>query len=196
MNGGGDPFSCVSNVETTPRTIAGAVSGSETRVNPIVSSGASPTRKTDMRTYVPKGKQLDRRWWVVDAESIPLGRLASAVAVRLQGKHKPTYTPFIDTGDHRIVINAEKVALTGRKLDQKVYRRHSGHPGGLSEVGARRLMDEKPERAVEQAVKRMLPKNKIGRQMLSKLRVYRGSDHPHEAQKPEPLAVDASGRVK
>jgi len=149
-----------------------------------------------MRTYVPKGKEIDRRWWVVDAASIPLGRLASAIAMRLQGKHKPTYTPFLDTGDHMIVINADKVALTGRKLDQKMYRRHSGHPGGLSEIGARRMMSERPERAVEQAVKRMLPKSKLGRQMLSKLRVYRGVEHPHQAQKPEPLEVDSSGRVK
>ena len=120
---------------------------SDTRAKPNECSGASPTRKTDMRTYVPKGKQADRSWWVVDAESVPLGRLASAIATRLQGKHKPTYTPFIDMGDHMIVINAEKVALTGRKIDQKVYRRHSGHPGGLSEIGARRMMAERPDRA-------------------------------------------------
>lgn len=149
-----------------------------------------------MRTYIPKGREIERRWWVVDAAGIPLGRLASAVAIRLQGKHKPTYTPFLDMGDHLIIVNAEQVVLTGRKLEQKVYRRHSGYPGGLNETSARRVMADKPERAVEQAVKRMLPKTKLGRQMYTKLRVYRGTEHPHEAQQPEALGIDASGSIK
>jgi large subunit ribosomal protein L13 len=142
-----------------------------------------------MRTYVPTPSEIDRQWWVVDAEGMPLGRLATEVATRLRGKHKPSFTPFLDTGDHVIVVNAEKVLLTGRKLDSKVYYTHSGYPGGIKGVVARRMLEEKPERAVELAVKRMLPKNKLGRKMISKLRVYRGAEHKHQAQKPQPLAL-------
>jgi large subunit ribosomal protein L13 len=142
-----------------------------------------------MRTYVPTPSEIDRQWWVVDAEGMPLGRLASEVASRLRGKHKPTFTPFLDTGDHVIVVNADKVVLTGKKLDSKVYYSHSGYPGGIKGVVARRMLSEKPERAVELAVKRMLPKNKLGRKMLTKLRVYRGVEHKHQAQKPQPLEL-------
>jgi len=125
---------------------------------------------------------------------VPLGRLASIVAQRLRGKHKPQYTPYLDCGDHVIVVNAAKVRLTGRKLDQKVYRRHSGHPGGLKEIVARRLLATKPERAIELAVKRMLPKTRHGRRMYTKLKVYAGPEHRHQAQKPEPLSIDGRGR--
>jgi len=142
-----------------------------------------------MRTYVPKAGDIERSWWVVDATGMPLGRLASQVALRLRGKHNPRYTPFLDTGDHIIVVNAENVALTGRKMDQKVYYRHTGHPGGIVEITARRMLAKKPERAVELAVRRMLPKNRLGRQMYRKLRVYRGPDHPHQAQKPQVLEI-------
>jgi large subunit ribosomal protein L13 len=142
-----------------------------------------------MRTYVPSPSEIDRQWWVVDAEGLALGRLASEVASRLRGKHKPSFTPFLDTGDHVIVVNAEKAVLTGRKLDAKVYYRHSGYPGGIRATTARRMMDAKPERAIELAVKRMLPKNKLGRKMFSKLRVYRGPEHKHQAQQPQPLAL-------
>ena len=140
-----------------------------------------------MRTYIPSAGEIERKWWVVDATGMPIGRLASVVAHYLRGKHKPGFTPFLDTGDHVIVVNADKVVLTGRKLDQKIYRRHSGRPGGLKEIPARRMLAERPERAVEIAVRGMLPKNKLGRKMFKKLRVYRGPEHPHEAQKPEPL---------
>jgi large subunit ribosomal protein L13 len=142
-----------------------------------------------MRTYVPTPSEIDRQWWVVDAEGMPMGRLASEVASRLRGKHKPSFTPFLDTGDHVIVVNADKVVLTGKKLDSKVYYSHSGYPGGIKGVVARRMLSEKPERAVELAVKRMLPKNKLGRKMLTKLRVYRGGEHKHQAQKPQPLEL-------
>jgi large subunit ribosomal protein L13 len=142
-----------------------------------------------MRTYVPTPSEIDRQWWVVNAEGMPLGRLATEVATRLRGKHKPSFTPFMDTGDHVIVVNAEKVRLTGRKLDSKMYYTHSGYPGGIKGVVARRMLSEKPERAVELAVKRMLPKNKLGRKMISKLRVYRGAEHKHQAQKPQPLEL-------
>lgn len=142
-----------------------------------------------MRTYVPSPSEIDRQWWLVDAEGLSLGRLASEVASRLRGKHKPSFTPFLDTGDHVIVVNAEKAVLTGRKLDAKVYYRHSGYPGGIHATTARRMMDAKPERAIELAVKRMLPKNKLGRKMFSKLRVYRGPEHKHQAQQPQPLEL-------
>ncbi|UCF66031.1 MAG: 50S ribosomal protein L13 [Acidobacteriota bacterium] len=145
-----------------------------------------------MRTYIPSPGDIPRRWWVVDASNVPLGRLASVVATRLRGKHKPQYTPFLDSGDHVIVVNAGQVKLTGRKLDQKVYYRHSGYPGGMTEVSARRMFSERPERAVELAIKRMLPKTKLGRKMFTKLRVYRGPDHPHAAQQPAPLSIEGA----
>ncbi|GAB4280093.1 MAG: 50S ribosomal protein L13 [Coriobacteriia bacterium] len=145
-----------------------------------------------MKTYHAKPGEVQRDWYVVDATGIPLGRLATRVATILRGKHKPQYTPHVDTGDYVVVINAEKVRLTGNKLQQKVYRRHSGHPGGLKEVSAEKLLAERPELVVEKAVKGMLPKNTLGRQMGKKLKVYAGPDHPHQAQDPRPLDLEAS----
>jgi large subunit ribosomal protein L13 len=145
-----------------------------------------------MRTYIPSPDDIKRGWWVADAAGIPIGRLASIVAARLRGKHKAQFTPFLDTGDHVIVINADKVILTGRKLDQKLYRRHSGYPGGLREVTARVMLQTRPERAVELAIRGMLPKNRLGRKMYTKLKVYRGGEHPHQAQQPQPLPVAES----
>lgn len=147
-----------------------------------------------MKTHVPKKGEIERAWWVVDAAGLRLGRLSTAVAERLTGKHKPSYTPFLDTGDHVIVVNADKVRLTGRKLQQKVYRRHTGYPGGLREISAERLLEKHPERLVENAVRGMLPKGPLGRQMFRKLKVYRGSQHPHAAQKPEPLSIPGAAR--
>jgi len=146
-----------------------------------------------MSTYFPSGKGLEqhRQWHVVDAAGLTVGRLASEVAHILMGKHKPTYTPFLDTGDHVIVINASKVVLKGAKLDDKSYRHHTGWPGGLKEISARELMAKNPARLVELAVKGMLPKTKLGRAMGGKLKVYAGAEHPHGAQKPAPLAVTA-----
>jgi len=143
-----------------------------------------------MKTYMAKAEEVKKKWYVVDAAGKPLGRLASVVASILRGKHKPIYTPHVDTGDYVIVINAEKAVLTGKKLDQKVYRRHSGWPGGLKETKYRQLMEKSPEKAVELAVKRMLPHNSLGRAMFRKLRVYRGPEHEHQAQKPEILEID------
>jgi len=143
-----------------------------------------------MKTYMAKAEEVKKKWYVVDAAGKPLGRLASVVASILRGKHKPIYTPHVDTGDYVIVINAEKAVLTGKKLDQKVYRRHSGWPGGLKETKYRQLMENSPEKAVELAVKRMLPHNSLGRAMFRKLRVYMGPEHEHQAQKPEVLEID------
>jgi len=140
-----------------------------------------------MKTFMAKAEEVKRKWYVVDAEGKPLGRLASEVAKILRGKHKPTYTPHVDTGDHVIVINADKVVLTGKKLDQKLYRYHTGWPGGLKEIKYRHFLANKPEKAVELAIKGMLPKNSLGRAMFRKLKVYRGSEHNHQAQKPEKL---------
>ena len=137
-------------------------------------------------TYFARPADIKRKWYVIDAEGKPLGRLATECAKLLRGKHKPTFTPFIDTGDHVIVVNAEKAVLTGNKLDTKTRTHYTGYPGGLRVIGYRQLMKEKPERAVEMAIKGMLPHNRIGRAMYKKLKVYRGSNHPHEAQKPEP----------
>ena len=140
-----------------------------------------------MKTFMSKPETVDRKWYVVDAEGMVLGRLASQVAAVLRGKNKPTFTPNVDTGDFVIVINCDKVRLTGKKLEQKYYRYHTGYIGGLKEVQYKRLMETKPEFAVYEAVKGMLPNNAIGRQMITKLRVYKGSEHKHEAQKPEVL---------
>lgn len=142
-----------------------------------------------MRTYFPKEGDIKARWFVIDAEGQVLGRLSSAIASIISGKTKPTYTPFLDTGDHVIVLNAEKVVLTGNKEGDKMYRRHTGYPGGLKERAARFVRVEKPEAMIEEAVWGMLPKNKIGRKMLKKLKVYRGTNHPHQAQQPEALEV-------
>ena len=142
-----------------------------------------------MKTYTPKTEEIERRWWVVDAAEKPLGRLATEVARVLRGKHKPMYTPHLDTGDYVIVVNAEKVTLTGRKADQKTYFRHSGYMGGEKHIPFRRMIEKRPERVIELAVKGMLPKNNLGRQMRRKLRVYPGGEHPHEGQQPEPLEI-------
>lgn len=142
-----------------------------------------------MRTYFPKKGDIEPRWFVIDADGKVLGRLSTEIARIISGKSKPTYTPFLDTGDHVIVINAEKIVLTGKKETDKVYRRHSLYPGGLKSTEARFVRAEKPEAMIEEAVWGMLPKNKLGRKMLKKLKVYRGTAHPHEAQQPERLEV-------
>ena len=136
-----------------------------------------------------KAETVQRKWYVVDAEGMVLGRLASQVAAILRGKNKPTFTPHVDTGDHVIVLNADKVVLTGDKLNQKFYRRHSGYPGGLKETSYKDLMAKKADLAVIEAVRGMLPKNALGRQMVKKLRVYKGAEHDHAAQKPEVLEL-------
>jgi len=142
-----------------------------------------------VRTYTPKPADIERRWHVIDASDVVLGRLASQAATLLRGKHKAVYAPHLDTGDFVIIINADKVALSGAKRDQKFAYRHSGYPGGLSAVGYGDLLDKNPERAVEKAIRGMIPKNTLGRQQLSKLKVYRGAEHPHGAQKPEPFHI-------
>jgi large subunit ribosomal protein L13 len=141
-----------------------------------------------MKTYMPTG-EIERKWYVIDAEGQVLGRLASQVAVILRGKNKPIYTPHIDTGDHVIIVNCDKVVLTGNKLDQKVYRRHSGYIGGIKETKYRQLMEKKPEFAVYEAVRGMMPHNSLGRQMMKKLRVYKGASHNHQAQNPQQLEL-------
>jgi len=145
-----------------------------------------------MRTYSAKPADVDRKWYVIDAEGVVLGRLASIVATRLRGKHRPLYTPHIDCGDNIIVINAEKVRLTGRKREDKVFYWHTGYPGGIKQRTMGQTLDGKhPERAVLKAVERMVPRSPLGRQQMRKLRVYKGAEHPHEAQVPEPLDVAA-----
>lgn len=136
-------------------------------------------------TFMPKAGQVERKWYILDAAGKPLGRVATEVARILRGKHKPIYTPHVDTGDHVIVINAAKAVLTGNKAEQKFAYRHSGYPGGLKKVSYGTLMATKPEKAVMLAVKGMLPHNRLGRAMLKKVRIYAGSEHPHEAQQPE-----------
>lgn len=136
-------------------------------------------------TYMANSQTIERKWYVVDAEGKTLGRLSSEVAILLRGKHKPIFTPHVDCGDHVIVINANKIELTGNKLDGKLYYRHTGHPGGLKVRTAREMRDNYPERMLELAIKGMLPKGRLGRQMGKKLYVYSGSEHPHQAQKPE-----------
>jgi large subunit ribosomal protein L13 len=142
------------------------------------------------RTFSPKPADIERAWYVVDAADAPLGRLASEVARLLRGKHKPTFAPHIDGGDHVIVINASQVQVTGRKETDKVYYHHSGYPGGLRAESFERMRRVQPERIIESAVRGMLPKTKLGRQMLTKLRVYPGSEHPHAPQKPQPIEFD------
>ncbi len=139
------------------------------------------------KTYSAKPEEIERTWYVVDAEGKTLGRLAAEIAKILRGKHKPIYTPHVDTGDYVIVINADKVRVTGKRLDQKIYYRHSGYIGGLKAVPLRRMLETHPERVIEHAVKGMLPKNRLGRKMYKKLKVYASPDHPHQAQKPQPL---------
>ncbi|HIK56615.1 MAG TPA: 50S ribosomal protein L13 [Synechococcales cyanobacterium M55_K2018_004] len=141
------------------------------------------------KTYLPPQDAIERKWYVVDAENQRLGRLASEIAMVLRGKNKATFTPHLDTGDFVIVVNAEKVDVTGKKRDQKLYRRHSGRPGGMKTENFAKLQSRLPERIIEQAVKGMLPKNSLGRQLFTKLKVYAGPTHPHQAQQPEVLTI-------
>jgi large subunit ribosomal protein L13 len=142
-----------------------------------------------VRTYTPKAGDAQRQWLVIDATDVVLGRLASQVAALLRGKHKPTFAPHVDMGDFVVIVNADKVALTGAKLEQKRAYRHSGYPGGLKSRTYAEMLDKHPTKAVEKAVRGMLPKNSIGRAQLSKLKVYAGPDHPHQAQKPQPYEI-------
>ena len=143
-----------------------------------------------MKTYMAKAESVERKWYVVDAAGVPMGRLASRVASVLRGKNKPTYTPNVDTGDFVIVINTDKAVLTGKKLENKFYRYHTGYIGGLKEISYKKMMEEKSDLAVYEAVKGMLPKNSLGRAMIKKLKVYKGAEHNHAAQKPEELKLD------
>ena len=143
-----------------------------------------------MKTYMAKAETVERKWYVIDAAGVPLGRLSTKVAAVLRGKHKPTFTPNVDTGDFVIVINTDKVVLTGNKLEDKFYRYHTGFIGGLKEISYKKLMAEKSDLAVYEAVKGMLPKNSLGRATIKKLKVYKGAEHNHAAQKPEVLSVD------
>ena len=143
-----------------------------------------------MKTAVPSRPEIDRAWHVIDANGATLGRIASKAAMLLMGKHKPSYTPYIDTGDHVVVVNASKVLLTGKKEEQKMYRWHSGYPGGLKEVQARKMRATRPAQMLEHAISGILPKSKMGKQMYRKLKVYAGDRHPHQAQKPVALTVE------
>lgn len=143
-----------------------------------------------MKTYTQKPAEINRKWYVVDATNVPLGRLASQVAAVLRGKNKPEFTPYVDCGDHVIVLNCDKIVLTGKKVEQKYYRYHTGYVGGLKEVAYKDLLKNKPDFVVREAVKGMLPKNSIGRKMIKKLRTYTGSTHEHDAQKPVELKID------
>ena len=142
-----------------------------------------------MKTFVAKEKEVKKNWYLVNAENKILGRLATQIAMRLRGKHKPVFTPHADTGDFIVVINAEKVSLTGKKWDKKIYYRHSGYIGGLKEISAKKLLEKKPEDVLRFAVKGMLPKNSLGRRQLKKLKIYVGSEHPHQAQQLEALEI-------
>jgi len=148
-----------------------------------------------MDTFFPSEKNLERKWFLVDADSATLGRLSAHIAAVLRGKHKAIYTPHADTGDFVVVVNAEKVKLTGNKLAAKMYERYSGYPGGLTQINARTMLAAKPEELIKLAVRGMLPKNALGRRMLKKLKVYKGSAHPHQAQKPEGLDVKEARRA-
>ena len=142
-----------------------------------------------MKTYVAKEQEISKKWYLVDAKDRVLGRLATQIAMRLRGKHKPVFTPHADTGDFIVVINANKVTLTGRKWDKKFYYRHTGYIGGLKEISARKLLEKKPEDILRFAVRGMLPKNSLGRRQLKKLKIYSGSEHPHQAQQLEKLEI-------
>ena len=143
-----------------------------------------------MRTFSPRPSDIDRKWYVVDASDMVLGRLATRVADTLRGKRKPEYTPHLDTGDFVVIVNADKVAVTGKKLEQKMYYRHSGYPGGLRARSLADQLERQPTEVIRKAVKGMLPRNRLARQQLTKLKVYAGPEHPHEAQKPEPLPLE------
>ncbi len=142
-----------------------------------------------MNTFVTKEQEVDKRWYLVDAQGKVLGRLATQIAWRLRGKHKPVFSPYLDAGDFVVVVNADKVKLTGRKWDQKFYYRHSGYIGGLKEISAKHLREKKPTDILRFAVKGMLPKNSLGRRQLKKLKIYAGPEHPHQAQQPEKLEI-------
>ena len=142
-----------------------------------------------MKTYVTKEQEVDKKWLLVDAQDKTLGRLATQIAVRLRGKHKPIFSPYLDAGDYVVVVNAEKVAMTGKKWQNKVYYRHSGYIGGLKETSAREMREKKPEAILRLAVRGMLPKNSLGRRQLKKLKIYAGPEHPHQAQQPEELEI-------
>ena len=142
-----------------------------------------------MKTYVAKEHEIEKKWYLVDAQDLILGRLATQIATRLRGKHKPIFTPHADTGDFVVVINAEKISLTGNKWDNKMYYRHTGYMGGIKQISAKKLMEKKPDQVLYMAVKRMLPKNSLGRRQLKKLKIYAGSEHPHEAQNPQLLNI-------
>lgn len=142
-----------------------------------------------MSTTIPSGKEIQRKWFMLDASGKTLGRLATEAASILAGKRNPLYTPYIDMGDHVVVVNAEKIVITGMKAEQKIYRRYTGFPGGLREESFLKLLARRPEKIVEEAVKGMLPKSKLGRQMATKLKVYKGADHPHQAQQPQALEL-------
>lgn len=144
-----------------------------------------------MKTFTAKPNEVERKWFVADASGMVLGRLATQVAVYLRGKHKPIYTPYVDTGDHVIVVNAADVALTGNKWNDKVYYHHTGYLGGLKSITAKKLRDKRPEDLIVNAVRGMLPKNRLGREMIKKLKVYSGADHPHAAQQPQVLNVNS-----
>jgi large subunit ribosomal protein L13 len=143
-----------------------------------------------MKTYSAKAEDVERKWWLVDLEGKTVGRAATEIATRLRGKHKPTFTPHVDTGDFVVCINADKVVFTGNKERDKVYRKHSGYPGGLKEITAGELLERRPEDVIRFAVQGMLPKNKLARKIIKKLKVYAGDEHPHEAQQPEALELD------
>jgi large subunit ribosomal protein L13 len=142
-----------------------------------------------MKSYMARPLEVERKWYVVDAEGQTLGRLATEIATILRGKNKPQYTPHVDTGDFVVVVNAEKVVVTGRKAEQKVYRRHSGYPGGLKETSYEQMMERRPTEILRRAVKGMMPKNRLARQQLRKLKIYAGPEHPHAAQNPQPYEV-------
>src|ERR671922_1597727 len=153
------------------------------------------SRENYMPTLMPKESEIERKWFVVDADGQVLGRLATQVATILRGKHKPSFAPHLDVGDHVVVLNAEKVHLTGRKLKDKRYRWHTGYIGGLKDIAAEQMLDKHPERVIEWAVQGMLPKNRLGRAMAKKLKVYRGAAHPHQAQQPVPLPAAATSKT-
>jgi large subunit ribosomal protein L13 len=167
-----------------------ALSGRRGRAHESDPRNDSPKNEAaTVRTFTPKPDDIKRRWHVIDASDVVLGRLASQSAVLLRGKHKPIFAPHVDTGDYVIIINADKVALTGNKREQKLAYRHSGYPGGLRATNYVELLDKHPEKAVEKAIRGMIPKNSLGRQVMSKLKVYAGPNHPHHAQQPEPFEI-------
>jgi large subunit ribosomal protein L13 len=143
-----------------------------------------------VKTWTPKAEEIERQWWVVDADGKTLGRLSTQIAQIIRGKHKATYAPHMDMGDYVVVINCERIHVTGNRLDEKFYYRHSGYPGGLTSISLREQLDKFPERVIESAVRGMLPKGRLGRQMVKKLKVYAGPNHPHDAQQPEVLEIE------